>query len=284
MTSKLEQILTRCLNGRRIAVWGTPTRALLRELIPYSWESADRIDPRTHYVIPVTQSDCDDFLADAQSENYEDVSDFITYDDPGKELPFEWELYGTKVGKYTYFGSKVANACQNGYIDRIGNYTSINATAAIHVDHQSDMIFLSDELPRCFQEEHRTLFHQKCLDSPKHPYNLSKNRLIIGNDVWIGTNAFIDCSKVSSIGDGAIIGAGAVVLQDVPPYAVVVGVPAKVIRYRFSPDQIETLLNVKWWNWDEKTIQKNADALINPDLFEQRWGQRAKKSDISPSI
>lgn len=84
MTSKLEQILTRCLNGRRIAVWGTPTRALLRELIPYSWESADRIDPRTHYVIPVTQSDCDDFLADAQSENYEDVSDFITYDDPGK--------------------------------------------------------------------------------------------------------------------------------------------------------------------------------------------------------
>ena len=74
----------------------------------------------------------------------------------------------------------------------------------------------------------------------------------IGNDVWIGMNVIIKSGV--NIGDGAIIGMGAVVTKDVPPYAIVAGVPAKVIRYRFSEDIIKDLLELKWWDLDEDTI------------------------------
>jgi acetyltransferase-like isoleucine patch superfamily enzyme len=70
----------------------------------------------------------------------------------------------------------------------------------------------------------------------------------IGNDVWVGTNAVI--MGGIKIGDGAIVAAGAVVTKDVPPYAVVGGVPAKVIKYRFDADTIKELLALKWWNYD----------------------------------
>jgi virginiamycin A acetyltransferase len=81
---------------------------------------------------------------------------------------------------------------------------------------------------------------------------LSRTELTIGNDVWIGHNAII-LSGVSSIGDGAIVGAGAVLHKDIPPYAVVVGNPARVVRYRFSEEKIEELLESKWW---EKSIDE----------------------------
>ena len=81
---------------------------------------------------------------------------------------------------------------------------------------------------------------------------LKRTELTIGNDVWIGHNAII-LSGVSSIGDGAVIGAGAVLYKDVPPYAVVLGNPARVVRYRFSAEKIEELLESKWW---EKSIDE----------------------------
>ena len=76
----------------------------------------------------------------------------------------------------------------------------------------------------------------------------------IGNDVWIGQGALIKDSI--HIGDGAIVGAGAVVVKDVPPYAVVGGVPARVIKYRFDEDVIAELLKLKWWDLDEETIKQ----------------------------
>ncbi len=100
---------------------------------------------------------------------------------------------------------------------------------------------------------------------------MNQRLLTIGSDGWIGANVFINCSKVTAIGDGAIIGSGAVVLKDVPPYAVVVGVPAKIKRYRFEPDMIETLLRVRWWNWSKDEINANADALMSPELFMERF-------------
>ena len=77
---------------------------------------------------------------------------------------------------------------------------------------------------------------------------------------------------MTSIGDGAIIGSGAVVLENVPPFAVVVGVPARIKRYRFSKEMIETLLRVKWWDWSIEEINENADALISPELFMKKYG------------
>ena len=79
----------------------------------------------------------------------------------------------------------------------------------------------------------------------------------IGNDVWIGARVII--LPAVTVGDGAIIGAGAVVTHDVPPYAVVAGAPARILRFRFDKDQIEKLLRIAWWNWSEEKIVENLD-------------------------
>ncbi len=79
----------------------------------------------------------------------------------------------------------------------------------------------------------------------------------IGNDVWVGARAII--LPQVTIGDGAIIGAGSVVTHDVPPYAIVAGVPAKIIRYRYDSQKIQKLLAIAWWNWNEEKIKANMD-------------------------
>jgi acetyltransferase-like isoleucine patch superfamily enzyme len=76
---------------------------------------------------------------------------------------------------------------------------------------------------------------------------------VIGNDVYIGVGAIV-LSGVS-IGDGAVVGAGAVVGKSVPPYAVVVGNPARIIRYRFDDDVRARLLALRWWDWDDDEIR-----------------------------
>ncbi|SHJ39239.1 virginiamycin A acetyltransferase [Clostridium cavendishii DSM 21758] len=83
----------------------------------------------------------------------------------------------------------------------------------------------------------------------------NKGDIIIGNDVWIGYEAII-MSGVT-IGDGAVIGTRAVVTKDVPPYSIVGGIPAKVIKKRFSDEVISKLLTLKWWDWPYEKIQKN---------------------------
>lgn len=80
-------------------------------------------------------------------------------------------------------------------------------------------------------------------------------KTVVGNDVWIGSHVLVKGGV--TIGDGAIIAAGAVVVKDVPPYAIVGGVPARVIKYRFDADIIETLIRFKWWELDDSTLQTN---------------------------
>lgn len=86
----------------------------------------------------------------------------------------------------------------------------------------------------------------------------------IGNDVWIGAKSTI--MDGVTIGDGAIVAACAVVTKDVPPYAVVGGCPAKIIRYRFSQEVIDRLLEIQWWNLPESEITKVIDLFHTPDL------------------
>jgi hypothetical protein len=110
----------------------------------------------------------------------------------------------------------------------------------------------------------------------------TRNQLIkecrLGNDVWIGCHSVI--LPGVEIGDGAVVGAGAVVTKNVPPYAIVVGVPAKVIRYRFSDEIIKQLQYIKWWDWPRHIIKENIYLFqqeLNKDLLNKMY-------DIGKSI
>jgi len=92
---------------------------------------------------------------------------------------------------------------------------------------------------------------------------LTRTKLSIGNDVFMGHNAII-LPAVSEIGDGAIIGAGSVVHQDVPPYAVMVGHPARVVRYRFSEETIQQLLESRWWDKSFEELKTDIKSFQHP--------------------
>ena len=106
----------------------------------------------------------------------------------------------------------------------------------------------------------------------------NKGATVIGNDVWIGFDATV-MSGVS-IGNGAVIGAKAVVAKDIPDYAIAVGNPAKVIRYRFTPPTIKRLLALSWWDWKLSKILVNLDILYqNPDTWAQNIQFKEPESD-----
>ena len=89
----------------------------------------------------------------------------------------------------------------------------------------------------------------------------------IGNDTWIGAKANI--IRGVKIGDGAVIGASSVILHDIPPYAIAVGNPAQIIKYRFDEKTIERLLKIKWWDWDVEKV-KFAANFLRGDLNEEK--------------
>lgn len=87
-------------------------------------------------------------------------------------------------------------------------------------------------------------------------------KVVIKNDVWIGAHSII--MPGVTIGNGAIVGAGAVVTKNVPDYAIVAGVPAKVIKYRFKNEVIEELLKLRWWDWRRRVIARHIPLFQHP--------------------
>ena len=92
-----------------------------------------------------------------------------------------------------------------------------------------------------------------------------RKRILIGNDVFIGRNVII--LDGVTIGDGAVIGAGAIVSKNIPPYAIAVGNPIKVVKYRFSQEIIDQLLELQWWNKDDSVLQKVANHCFDMPSF-----------------
>ena len=99
-----------------------------------------------------------------------------------------------------------------------------------------------------------------------------RKQITIGNDVFIGANVTI--LDGVNIGDGAVIGAGAVVSKDIPPYAIAVGSPIKVIRYRFSELQINALLRIKWWDYSEELLQDVERMFFDIDAFIAKYDRK----------
>lgn len=100
-------------------------------------------------------------------------------------------------------------------------------------------------------------------------YFRNDNKTRIGNDVWLGRNVII--INGVNIGNGVIAGAGAVITKDVPDYAVVAGIPATIIKYRFSEEQIRKLNKIAWWNWSREKIAQNYEDFYNVDTFIDKY-------------
>ncbi len=156
------------------------------------------------------------------------------------------------IGVGTY-GSPLIYAWDEKTKIRFGNYCSIAADVTIIAggEHRVDWIttYPFTEFPSTWTG---------AIGIEGHP--ATKGDVIVGNDVWIGNGVTI-LSGVE-IGDGAVIAAGSVVTRSIPPYSIAGGVPAKVIKLRFSPEIIDALLNLKWWDWPTHKIQANLNLLL----------------------
>jgi acetyltransferase-like isoleucine patch superfamily enzyme len=106
-----------------------------------------------------------------------------------------------------------------------------------------------------------------CFEEYRYADPEKRYAVVVGNDVWIGTDAILMAGI--TVGDGAVIAAGAVVTKDVAPYSIVGGVPAKEIKKRFDNEKIESLLSLKWWDKDEKWLRENGSRFMDVDAFFQ---------------
>jgi acetyltransferase-like isoleucine patch superfamily enzyme len=141
----------------------------------------------------------------------------------------------------------------------VGNFCSIanNLTVFLGGNHRSDWVTTYP-----FGHLHQNIFNN--FNGDGHP--ATKGDVIIGNDVWIGNDVTI-MSGVT-IGDGSILAANSVITKNVEPYSIVGGNPAKLIKYRFTSEQIEKLLEIKWWNWDDDKINTYTPLLCNQNIDE----------------
>lgn len=157
-------------------------------------------------------------------------------------------VLNTNVGQFSYLG-------RNGSVQNvgIGKYCSIANEVYIGLGAHPLGIFSTSPL---FYRKNNPLGVELVENDLKFE---EYKKIEIGHDVWIGARAMI--LDGVTIGTGAVVAAGAVVTKDVPPYAVVGGVPAKVIKYRFKEERIEKLLTLKWWEWDPAEIKEKMETI-----------------------
>ncbi len=167
-----------------------------------------------------------------------------------------------KVGPTT----KIAHSCYIGHNTVIGNYCTIASNVSIAPpEHSTHYLSTSSEF---YNLHYQNGVHQK--SSADDPFIFEEYKgCNIGNDVWIDKNAVI--MDGVTIKDGAVICANSTVIHDVPAYAIVCGAPAKIIKYRFSPEIIERLVEIRWWELPNDMLNNlphNIESALN--TLEQR--------------
>lgn len=164
---------------------------------------------------------------------------------------FRGELgFASYVGANLIIEGKIGRYCSIG-----ANVTFITQTHPVQKYVSTHPCFYSLKKQSGFSYASRQVFEEM----PKR--DGSRYSVEVGNDVYIGYGAIV--LGPCRIGNGAVVAAGAVITSDVPDYAIVGGVPAKVIRYRFPEEQIAFLKKLKWWNKPQKWLQKNASYFVS---------------------
>lgn len=159
-------------------------------------------------------------------------------------------------GKYTY-GTPNIHSWNEGTKLVVGNFCSIASNCNIYLggNHRTDWVTTYP-----FGHIHKNIFNN--FNGIGHPS--TNGDVNIGNDVWIGSNVTI-MSGVT-IGDGAVLAANSHIFKNVEPYSLVGGNPAKLIKYRFTNEQIKKLLEIKWWYWNDDKINKYTSLLCNENI------------------
>lgn len=163
------------------------------------------------------------------------------------------QLHGWSIGEHSY-GAPIVHCWGNDGNLAIGRYCSFGGAiqSLLGGNHRTDWV---TTYPFSVLRD-----HAKHISG--HPG--TRGDVTIGNDVWIGQSAVI-MSGVN-IGDGAVIAAQAVVVKDVPPYAIVGGNPARVLRTRFSDDQVAALTAIAWWHWPDDDVDTSVQFLLSNDI------------------
>lgn len=180
--------------------------------------------------------------------------------------------YNTKLGKHVWV-SGCSIGC-NTYISRggslpncsIGRYCSIGPNVHVVVPTHPTNTFVSTS-PVFYSTAKQCGASYVNKNKFQEQLSVDGRGVIIGNDVWLGQG--VTLIGGIRVGDGAIVAMNAVVTKDVPPYTIVGGVPAKIIKKRFNDDQINALIKADWWNKPEKWIVEHADDFENIDRFTQ---------------
>lgn len=156
-------------------------------------------------------------------------------------------LIRVTMGRYSYVGmNNSISDCKIGSFSSIASYCAIGGGM-----HPLDKISTSP----VFYDKNNCFREHKFIST--HFGGGEGKTVVIGNDVWIGESCFIKAGV--TIGDGAVVGAHSVVTKDIPPYAIVAGAPAKILRFRFDENKIKELLELQWWYWSDEQIFANLE-------------------------
>lgn len=175
---------------------------------------------------------------------------------PARRLDQRPDLAQFEIGRYSWGHLRIANRSP-GCVLKVGQFCSFafGTEVLLGGEHRADFVttYRFGKYPPFSQWY-----------EPVRGDTVARGDVVIGNDVWIGHESVI-LSGVT-LGDGVIVGAGSVVRQNVPAYAIVLGNPARVAGFRFSPEQIEALLRIRWWDWSDERIVASLDLMMSEDI------------------